>query len=518
MGMVTLFVRLPRRLLAVLALLAFAASSASAQYILRDDATGGDCVPGGIGAWSPATKSCKLIVDVQGTLELAADNLKLAGAGHTLTPRPGDVTAIVARGRAGTSIEDLTLRGFGTGIHVNGGSGNRILKVTAIAGAAVPRPPACGIRLESTSGNEVADSVVESNAEVGICLEDAKRNRIHDNRVRFNHDWDILLSNSHENTLTRNAVVGGPGLQSPGIQLFASHDNLIGANAIDDHVLGAIELFSSDRNRIFFNVLQRNVGFGVLINWSSDTIVACNDSTDNQLGVDVTAGALRNSVWMNNYFGTESARDLAGRPAGNVFEQPPPRGGNHWNINAPFCVDANGDGFCDAPYPFIGNSDNLPWVNPVPWRLMPELCFGPPAPRPPPSSVPPIPPLPPIEAATFYESLALYRDLSTALRTGDVTPLAPRVSAAALLLDGEKLVRGKAEVLEALSGRASCPTGTGRVRPIALPNAQNDFTLHLRIDLCNGPALHLVARVEKSPDSSRSWQLRRLLLEAEPTP
>src|SRR4029077_19455793 len=59
----------------------------------------------------------------------------------------------------------------------------------------------------------------------------------------------------------------------------------------------------------------------------------------------------------------------------------------YWSSNAAACVDATGDGFCDAPYLFIGNQDNRPWFKPVPWRFFPSACFtaGPPN-RPPPET------------------------------------------------------------------------------------------------------------------------------------
>jgi hypothetical protein len=77
---------------------------------------------------------------------------------------------------------------------------------------------------------------------------------------------------------------------------------------------------------------------------------------------------------LNNFYLADTAQDLAAGGGGNRFDTGTT--GNYWANNIPACVDANGDGFCDAPYIFIGNQDNHPWFRPVPWKLYPSACFN----------------------------------------------------------------------------------------------------------------------------------------------
>jgi parallel beta-helix repeat protein len=374
--------RLARCALLTLVAAGLAVAPAAAQFVLKNDMTGGDCETSGFGVWKPSTKTCELVADVQGTFELAADGLVLDGGGHTLTPRPGDVTGVSSNGRNGTTTRNLFVRGFGVGVHLQGGSGHKIVEVTAAGGVAGPPIP-CGALLESTDDNEVTRSTFDNNAANGLCLVNAARNRIHDNRLRANGETGLQLQSSRENLIAANKVVGAAGLMSTGIYLFVSKQNLIADNAVADHHMYAIWLSNADENRIIYNVLTGNIGGGMVIGSSNDTRVACNDSTGSGLGVDIDPFAARTLVWMNNFYDTDTARDAGGVAAGNRFDLPAPWGGNHWTVNAPFCADLNADGFCDVPYLFLGNQDNLPWIRPILWRLIPGLCLGPSSPPPP---------------------------------------------------------------------------------------------------------------------------------------
>jgi parallel beta-helix repeat protein len=476
-----------------------------AQHVLRDDMTGGDCEPGGFGVWSPTAKSCTLVVDLQGTLELASDGLTLDGGGHEMTPRPGDATGVRTAGRSGATITNLVLRDFQVGVEIKGGASSRILGTTVRGGPMGGPGALCGIHLDGTTGNEVDDNTVEDGNGSGICLSASHRNRLKGNRVRRQRSVEIELTSSDENRIYRNDLTAGPGQRTQGVTLFASRNNAIAANTIAGYGGGAIELVFSDLQRVFFNTLTNSAGGGVLVT-GDDNLVFCNDSSGNPLGFDVAAASARNLFWMNNLFAADTARDRAGRVAGIRFELPAPAGGNHWRVNAPFCVNANGDAFCDAPFPFLGNQDNLPWEHPVPWRLLPEICFLQ-APPPPPSTPPP-----PIDAAWAAETFALLRDFEHALAAGDVAGLAARLDPEAVLLDGVELVTGKPAILERLVLRASCGDRTTRLRPLAIPRAANDDLLSLAVEPCDGKAFRIVARAESATEPP-GWRLRRILIE-----
>lgn len=493
--------------------LVFGADPAAAQYVLRDDPTGGDCEPGGIGAWSPAEKRCRLTADLQGTIELGADGIALDGAGHVLTPRPGDVAAVQVDGRRGTITENVVARGFSVGIRIQGGSGNRVVRSTSVAGAPAPGAAVCGILLDGTTGAEVAENTIEDSRGSGICLVSSTRNRVTSNRVRRVSDAGIELTASNENWITRNEVRGGPGLPSRGLFLFASRDNAIVFNVVSDHGGAAVEISTSDRQRTFFNVLSSSPGGGVVIDHGNHNLTFCNDSSATSFGFDVSAGSAGNIFWMNNLYGDDTARDAAGAALGNLFALAPPAGGNYWKENAPFCIDANGDRFCDLPHPFLGNQDVLPWLNPIPWRLLPEICLldGPILPDPPPPSS-----RPPIEAALAIDARALLRAVER-LASGDGTTLAAGLAADAALLDDAKLVTGRAAVVAALASRTACHVGPVRLRMSLLPSAANDGLVSLTVEPCDRPAFRLVGRFEDT-EQPAPRRLRRLLVESIPPP
>lgn len=364
----------------LLALLVLLAPPAAAQRVIRDDATGGDCQSGGSGDWDAGAKRCTLRADLQGTIELAADGLTLDGDGHLLTPRAGDAVAVASRGHSKSHVEDLAIRGFSAGIVISGGSGHRIERNAVTGGPAVPNQPSCGIDLSSVTGAAVIDNTVERNASAGICVSGSRRVEISKNHARKNRQQEISLSGSDRNWILKNEATGAAGGNSQGIELFASSDNLVAGNSVGTHRGAGIWISTSDRNLVLFNTASGNTGGGVAIDTANDNRVLCNDTTDGNLGVDISFGSARNLSVLNNHLHQDTARD--GAAGANRFDLPAPVGGSYWEVNAPFCVDANADGFCDAPHPFVGNADNLPHKNPIPWRFDPLTCLAALAPPP----------------------------------------------------------------------------------------------------------------------------------------
>ncbi len=497
------------RLSAIAAVLALLPAGVRAQHLV--DETGGDCAQAGWGVYVAAERSCTLVADLQGTITLAADGLKLDGGGHTLTARPGDQVGVGAAGRRGLKVENLTVRGFEVGIQVKGGADNAVRKVKAVAGLRVAGRPSCGILLDGAQHDVVDDNDVEDNAGSGICLDGAKRNHLGKNKVLRNQEAGIVLVSSDRNTIARNTIGGAANALSTGVDLFASSDNLILGNDVDANRSRAVGLVTSDRNLVTFNILTANVGGGVVIDTSADNHVICNDSTGSQLGVDISAGSTGTLTFMNNFYATDSARDRAGAPFGNLFNLQQPVGGNYWKVHAPLCVDLNADGFCDAPYRFNGNQDNEPWVAPVPWRIDPLTCLGWPGPQKPDDEE-----RPRVDALVGWEGVELFRDLERAVAAGDPGRLAERLSSDALLLDGSTPVAGAAAVAKALSGRAQCAGGSSLVRPLALPAARDGFLLAIGWERCGAPAegsARLLALVETGGDAAARWKIRRIVLD-----
>jgi parallel beta-helix repeat protein len=363
-----------RFLLAALITLTLPAA-AGAQFRIKDDATGGDC-KAQIGTWDVLTKTCTFTGNVAGTISVDANDITLEGDGHTLKPALGGpaIVGLTIAGRTGVTVRKLSVERFSQNILIRGGSGNEIQKCTVRASTVRLRG---AIFLERTRSNTVAGNTAIGNLGFGIELLDAHGNTVRGNVLHDNGHAGIYMIASSHNFVAGNEIQAAGHLQTGGIKLRFSDENLFWSNLIGPHRWLGMSLNRSDRNDIRFNTIWQNGFGGAGLGGSSNTTIVCNDFTTNRgIGVSIAAmagAAGGNEVFWNNFYAVDSASDAGGAP--NVFNKPAPTGGNYWQVNAPACVDANLDGLCDAPYAFPGNQDNLPHLRPVPWRLFPLACF-----------------------------------------------------------------------------------------------------------------------------------------------
>jgi len=179
----------------------------------------------------------------------------------------------------------------------------------------------------------------------------------------------------------------------------------------------------SNYNTFINNTINNNI-FGILMTFSSNTVVTNNITNNNQFGIFVFQNAnyntFTNNIANNNFlYGIYSASNFnntfinntlsnngsfgiyflhsdnnkiynnnfidnihqASVPfsIGNIFNLDSPTGGNYWSdYDTPGegCNDENNDGFCDAPYYFYyggygyggdGGVDHLPWSRQNGW-------------------------------------------------------------------------------------------------------------------------------------------------------
>ncbi len=314
------------------------ARSDSNTKFIRDDAAGGDCIS--IGEWDMATKTCTLTNDLAGSIVIANAGITLNGQGHTVS---GD--------------------NAGTGVDIGGDPA--ITNIT------------------------VKDLVVE-HFEVGIALHGSgplRNNLITHNTVSFNRTG-IDISACYGNTIHRNSITSNGN----GIHVWYSIDNRFTDNTVANNMTGlalsykvtfsaftgntianndyGIQMGDSWGNAFTNNTITGN-GYGISMTASRDNTLSNNTISDSRLLGIAAAVSYDNQIYNNNFIDNPAPQaEFIPSTNANTFNLPAPSGGNYWsNYHAPDqgCQDQNRDGFCDAPYVFPGESDNLPWVKAHGW-------------------------------------------------------------------------------------------------------------------------------------------------------
>jgi len=194
------------------------------------------------------------------------------------------------------------------------------------------------------------------------------------------------------NLILRNKIEGDGQNFLDGVVLIRADGNQFYENEIFNYGGSGATLDHSNGNQFWYNTFTNSTFLAALVVRDSiDNKAVCNDFDANGTGVRFDFMTVNNVAVLNNFLTADTAVDLGG-PKANKFDLGRPIG-NHWNVNAPVCVDVNpADGICDAPYAFNGNVDNSPRVMPIPWRNNRDECLkaGPPKPiDPPPQQRPP---------------------------------------------------------------------------------------------------------------------------------
>jgi parallel beta-helix repeat protein len=345
-------------------------------YTLKDNATGGDCRARNIGLWNPATKTCTLIRNLRASIEIADDHVRLYGNLHSLKPPAQPMPfGVLAQNRTGVTVFGVVIDGFNQGVTLDGGHGNTVLKNFITDVIALQR--ACGVCLFQSDGNRVAGNRISGLQGLGIRLDRSSLNQVLENRLRKNV-LQLYLARSMGNLIDRNTFDGDPQVFTDAIVIDHSDDNRLTRNTVVRQGGAGATLDQSDRNQFLYNDFK-NDGFpaALFVRSGTGNQAVCNDFDANVLAVELGPPTAATDVVLNNFFGTDTAQDLAA-PKANQFDLG--GRGNHWAVNAPKCVDLNLDGICDAPYVFVGNQDNRPFVRPVPWRAYPAACLSVPPP------------------------------------------------------------------------------------------------------------------------------------------
>lgn len=332
------FLRLP--LFAAVGLFACFTGEAEAESyplrVIRDDATGGDCVL--IGTWNGTTRTCTLTANADISILIDSDYVTLDGNGYVITgsgPAEGGGSGgagdgVLVTGRTGVAVTNLTVRRFDFGIRAQDSND------VTITGNSVYNNAWSGISVNNSSGTSVAaNTVANLNMDTGIFVGfGATGNSIVENQV-YSTERGIFLYNQ-------------------------SNDNYISINTLDDAGWG-VSVFSSIGNAISSNSIGSGQIGVLLSSMASSTTVSGNVISSNSTGLKVE-GASNNDIYSNELTGN-SIQATVLSSIGNDFNLPAPNGGNLWSdydTADEGCYDSDADGFCDTPYSFDGGVDNLP--------------------------------------------------------------------------------------------------------------------------------------------------------------
>lgn len=164
--------------------------------IIKDDATGGDCVL--IGSWDSTTKTCALNTDLNDNyIEIGSNNIILDGNDHTLT---GNWTipygGVYLYKKTGVIIKNINIKNFNAGVQIRESNNNTVINVNG-------ENNSYGIVLYPySSDNLIKNNTFSYNTYFGVhILFYSNNNKIYNNNFISNEIYPI---NVEKNNCTGN--------------------------------------------------------------------------------------------------------------------------------------------------------------------------------------------------------------------------------------------------------------------------------------------------------------------------
>jgi len=315
------------------------------------------------------TSSCGKSSEYSDDISLDNDSLKLAkisGKIHIDNNWSATEAAGICTGNGTYSdpyvIEDLVIDGGGSGSCIeiensdvffkienctiynsgdNPNAGIRLLNVTnSLLINNTYSSNHCGIRLSSSSYNNISANTARNNDFVGIRLSFSSFNNISGNNPSYNTYHGISLYYSDNNIISGNNasyntyhgiylyysdnnIISGNNASyntNYGIQLSSSSFNNISGNAAQNNEYGGIGLRSSSNyNDISGNNASYNTYFGINLIESDNNIIVINTINNNSVGIKLYH-SIYNEVLNNSFSGNgEDIQEVSSNINGNQF-------------------------------------------------------------------------------------------------------------------------------------------------------------------------------------------------------
>lgn len=317
-----------------------------------------------------------------------ADDIILDGNGFKITGPA--LEAVLLDGVSEVVLKNLILESVTIGVHLSNSDENKITD-------SLMQSVGIGIQLDQSDDNELlSNTISQSGGTYGFRLDFSNGNVIKDN-IQTGASNSILSTNSFSGTIKDNHLsdsssagiylngaggymVSGNTLTNndQGIQLDGGGGHTIINNIFETNSNSGIRMTSS-QNSISRNLIDSNVAEGILVLsgpafTSQNNLIFENTIQENNIGIDLDGD--NNQIYNNNFINNPTQAISSG--SGNVFNLASPTGGNFWNnFDEPpeGCNNVNNDDFCDSPFVFAVNQDNLPWTKQNGW-LPSEIIGG----------------------------------------------------------------------------------------------------------------------------------------------
>ena len=218
---------------------------------------------------------------------IAADNVILDCAGHSMT---GD--------------------GSGNGIDNTAGHGYVTVKNCIITGFNT------GIYFTAASYGTISNNNATSNGNAGIYLEySSNYNTISNNNASSNYDGIYVSSSCSDNTINDNTFASNSGR---GIVLYSNSDNTVANNTINSNDQGILLVFSS--NNIINNNIASSNRDGIWLGYSSNNnTISNNNASSNNVGISLYSSSNNNTVANNTVNSNGGQGILIGSSSNNII-------------------------------------------------------------------------------------------------------------------------------------------------------------------------------------------------------
>jgi len=225
-----------------------------------------------------------------------------------------------------------------------------------------------GIYVLLSSSNTVVNNTCTNNTQYGIFIEAGYYNVVVNNTCSSNQ-FGVMLTSGVNSTVANNICTNN---YDSGIHLLHSRSNTMVNNTCRDNIQYGIYIDASNFNTVANNTCSNN-NYGVFLITANSNIMINNTCSNNDYGIFVTLSGfniLTNNTYSNNQYGIYLFEDAAENDiqwnvltdnslfsgydngTNNIFDY------NYWSDYAGTDVDL--DGFGDAAYVFLANSDPHP--------------------------------------------------------------------------------------------------------------------------------------------------------------
>lgn len=349
----------------------FVPSFASANIVFfTEDWETRDC--SFIGVWNETTNTCTVNRDITGIIRIFDSGTTLDGAGHTLLPYEYQYgTGVEISNADDVTVKNLTVKGFEYGIYAGAYDYNT-------------RKERIHIR-----DNTITESVN------GINIYWFNHFDVSGNTVTGSN-WAIDIFNADKGIVSDNSVSCGIDQCSSGISVFSVFSSDILNNSIEGADSGFYLSQVRDLSVKGNTISRTNMGFSVFADFAYRNLFSENIIRDSETGIIIFhesegSGGVSSFAPVSKLFAFAknifSSTAFADTDDDNIFFKNDfinntrdvsidgiapfrffklsPEGGNYWDKNTE-CLDADADGFCDAPYLInegLGVSDNFPRVH-----------------------------------------------------------------------------------------------------------------------------------------------------------